>query len=102
MPHNKSAKKRLKQNVKRRLRNRATLSDLKTQIKKFFKAVKANNADAARAELLLAYKKLDKCGVRGYIHKNAAARHKSRLTARLNAISGTAPADNTAPTPAAT
>jgi small subunit ribosomal protein S20 len=92
MPHLKSAKKRAKQSLVRRARNRATIKELKTQIKRFLSALKTGvKADAEKA-LREAQAKLDKCGIRGYIHKNAASRTKARLTARLNAM-GAAPAE---------
>lgn len=87
MPHTKSAKKRLKQNIARRLRNRAVISDLRTQIKKLLKAVKEENLEEAQGHLKLVYKKLDKCAVRRYLHPNTAHRYKSRLTKRVNKLS---------------
>ena len=92
MPHLKSAKKRAKQSLERRARNRATIKDLKTQLKRFLAAVKAGNKTDAQTQLRETQAKLDKCGMRGYIHKNAASRTKARLTARFNAM-GTAPAE---------
>ena len=91
MPHLDSARKRLRQSTARNERNRATVKDLRTQIKKVLKAVKAGDADALAADFKLACSKLDKCAARGYIHKNAAARTKGRLAARL-AKAGSAPA----------
>jgi small subunit ribosomal protein S20 len=91
MPHLDSAKKRLRQGAARNERNRATVKDLKTQIKKLLKTIKAGDKDAVAADYTLACSKLDKCATRGYIHKNAAARTKSRLTVRL-AKTASAPA----------
>lgn len=77
MPIKKSAKKRLRQDEKRRLRNRSTKSYLKTIEKKVKSAEEKREAD----ELLKkAYKAYDKATSKGVIHKNNAARHKSRLT----------------------
>jgi small subunit ribosomal protein S20 len=77
MPNTKSAKKRLRQNEKRRLRNRSQKSYLKTIAKKVKDAAGKNEA----VELLKqAYKAYDKAASKGIIHKNNAARHKSRLT----------------------
>ncbi len=90
MPHLKSAKKRMRQDALKRVRNRATLKDLKTQVKKLLTACKDGNAAAAKTELAATFSKLDKCGARGYIHKNAVGRHKQRLTARVAKI-GTEP-----------
>jgi small subunit ribosomal protein S20 len=86
MPHLKSAKKRVRQNLVSRTRNRATLKELRTQLKKVLKAVKDGDKAAAGAELRAAYAKLDKCAMRGYLHKNTAYRYKSRLTKRVNAL----------------
>jgi small subunit ribosomal protein S20 len=91
MPHLDSAKKRLRQSTARNERNRATVKDLRTQIKKALKSFKAGDKDAAAADYQAACSKLDKCATRGYIHKNAAARTKSRLAARLAKV-GTSPA----------
>ena len=82
MPHTKSAKKRLRQNEKRRLRNRSTKSAIKTQIKKVLAAAKGGTAEGLRTQLNLAAKKLDKAAAKRIIHPNLAARKKSQL-ARL-------------------
>lgn len=91
MPIMKSAKKRLRQNIKRNLRNRSRKSALKTQIKNFLGVVKEGNVQAAEKELRLAMKKLDKAAAKGVIHKNTASRKKSRLTKKLNKIKTAAP-----------
>lgn len=85
MPHLKSAKKRHRQSEAANRRNRSVKSDLRTQMKKFLVAVKEGQLDQAAVELQLCYKKLDKCGVRRYLHPNTAHRYKGRLAARLNA-----------------
>ena len=84
MPHTKSAKKRQKQNIERRLHNRAIISDLRTNVKKLLQAVKDGSADEAKTQLSVVYKKLDKCAMRRYLHPNTAYRYKSRLTKRVN------------------
>lgn len=86
MPHTESAKKRLRQNIIRRQRNRTVMKDLKTQIKKFLSAVKDGKADDARTELNACFKKLDKCAARHYVHPNKADRTKARLNKRLDRI----------------
>jgi small subunit ribosomal protein S20 len=83
MPHTRSAKKQLRKNIKRRLRNRATKSALKTQIKKVF-AAKAGPAEKLQAEFKIAVKNLDKAAARGIVHPNMAARKKSQLAKLLN------------------
>lgn len=86
MPIMKSAKKRLRQNIKRNLRNRVHKSALKTQMKKFLSSLKGGNVQAAEEELRRTIKKIDKIAAKGIIHKNTASRKKSRLTKRLNQI----------------
>ncbi len=90
MPIMKSAKKRLRQNIKRNLRNRAHKSALRTQIKKFLSSLKEGNVQAAAEELRLTVKKLDKSVVKGVVHKKTASRKKSRLTQRFNQIKAAA------------
>ena len=79
MPNTASAKKRLRQNEKIRLRNRSAKSAMRSQIRKVREAVQAGDSEKATAELRLAQKKLDKAASKNLIHKNAAARTKSRL-----------------------
>jgi small subunit ribosomal protein S20 len=85
MPHTKSAKKSLRQDQKRRDRNRAVKKALKLELKKFQTAVKAGNTEVAKNEFKAAVKKLDKAAARRVIHPNAAARKKSQLARQLNA-----------------
>jgi small subunit ribosomal protein S20 len=80
MPHNKSAKKRLRQNLERRAKNRSVKSSVKTQVRKVREAVAAGDVAKAETELRLAAKKLDRAGAKRVIHPNAAARTKSRLS----------------------
>jgi len=86
MPNTKSAKKRLRQNVVRRARNRTIKSALRSQCRKVRDAVKAGDVQTAEAEFRLAAKRLDRAGARRVIHPNAAARLKSRLSARIKAL----------------
>jgi small subunit ribosomal protein S20 len=79
MPNTKSAEKRLRQDKVRRAKNRAVKSEVKTHIKKVLKAAEAGDIATAESEFRVAAKKLDKAGAKKVIHKNAAARHKSRL-----------------------
>lgn len=79
MPHTQGAKKRLRQNVKRRQLNRAALKDVKGQIKKVLDTAQEGNLDQLRAEVSTAAKKLDKAAARRVIHPNLAARKKSQL-----------------------
>lgn len=80
------AKKRAKQNVKRRTINRARKSQVKTQIKRFEESVEKGDIEAAGEQLRLVTKKLDKTASTSTMHKRTAARKKSRLTKQLNAL----------------
>lgn len=91
MPHTKSAKKRLRQNLKRRAHNRAVKKGIKLQIKKFLAAVAEKNLQQAQQEYNLAAKKLDKAAARRVIHPNKAARKKSQLAQKLHALSKASP-----------
>lgn len=86
MPNTKSAKKRLLQNVERRARNRSLRSDIRTQCRKVREAIKAADVERAETEFRLATKKLDRAGARNIIHRNAAARLKSRISAKIKAL----------------
>jgi small subunit ribosomal protein S20 len=78
----KSQIKRNAQNEKRRLRNKAVRSEMKTRTKKAVEAAESGTDDAGAA-LRLAVKRIDKAAAKGVIHKNAAARKKSRLAKRI-------------------
>ncbi len=80
----KSAKKTIRQDSVRRMRNRSDKSALKTQIKKFVSAIKSHDFDEAGKHLSLVTKKLDKIAAKNIIHKKTASRKKSRLTIFLN------------------
>ncbi len=86
MANIKSQIKRNRQNEKRRLRNKAVKSSLKTAIRKYNAAVQAG--DAATAETLLrdASRKLDKAVGKGVIHKNQAANRKSAIARRYHTV----------------
>ncbi len=86
MPTITSAKKRLRQNVVRRERNRTIKRALRTQCRKVREAVEAGDAEQAEVEFRAAVKRLDRAGARNIIHRNAAARTKSRLSARIKAL----------------
>ncbi len=86
MPNSKSSKKRLRQNVALRARNRSTLQAIRTQCRKVREAISAGEVDTAKSEFRLAVKRLDRAGARSIIHRNAAARLKSRLSAKIKAL----------------
>jgi small subunit ribosomal protein S20 len=88
MPNIKSAKKRLKQSLIRRERNRSAKKSIRTECKKVVAAVTAGNVEQAEKELRTAAKLLDKSAAKRVIHRNAAARVKSRLSARVKTLKG--------------
>lgn len=87
MPNSPSAKKSLRQNEKRHERNQASKSQMRTELKKALTAVKSGDAERATAQVRAAESALDKSAKRGLLHKRCAARRKSRLAKRLNALS---------------
>jgi small subunit ribosomal protein S20 len=82
----KSAKKRAKQTVVRNARNVSHRSMLRTAVKRVLKAIEANDAAGAEAAYKTAVPILDRFSARGLIHRNKAARHKSRINARIKAL----------------
>jgi small subunit ribosomal protein S20 len=85
MPNSVSAKKRLRQNLVRRARNRAAKSVLKSQVRKVRDAIAAGNLEAAETEFRLAAKRLDRAAAKNVVHANLAARVKSRLSTAMKA-----------------
>jgi small subunit ribosomal protein S20 len=81
----KSQIKRNRQNEKRRLRNRTVRAELRTRTRSVVEAAEAG-ADDAEELLQLAIKRIDKAASKGVLHKNTAARTKSRLTKRVRAL----------------
>ena len=86
MANIKSQIKRNKQNEKRRLRNKAVKSELKTYVRKFREAADAGNVDEATEAMRAACRKLDKAVSKGVIHKNQAANRKSSIAKRAAAL----------------
>jgi small subunit ribosomal protein S20 len=84
--HSLQAKKRARQNTKRRTINRARKSQIKTQIKHFETAVSEGDIEAASEQYRLVARKLDKTASTSTMHKRTAARKKSRLAKKLNAL----------------
>lgn len=81
------AKKRIRQNIKRRLHNNSQRSTMRTHLKRVVVAIDQKNKDLANSELGLVSSVLDKLVHKGLIHKNKANRHKSRLCLQINALS---------------
>jgi small subunit ribosomal protein S20 len=82
--HSLSAKKRVRQNAKRKIINRARKSQIKTQIKHFETALSSGDVKAASEQYRLIVKKLDKTAATSTMHKKTTARKKSCLARRLN------------------
>jgi small subunit ribosomal protein S20 len=86
MPNTASAKKTLRKDKVRRLRNRSQRSSLRTVIKKVLAAVVAGDRTAADAALKVVVKRLDQAAAKRLIHPNKAARTKSRLAKRVATV----------------
>ena len=86
MPNISSAKKRMRQNAKRREQNRTLRSALRGQIRKLREALAQQDPEASRAEMTRTAKSLDQAAAKGIVHKNKAARLKSRLSRLVNAV----------------
>ena len=87
MPQSASAKKRHKQNLRNLERNRATKSELKSHVRQVLSAIEAGDATQAREALRTLASSADKAAASKKIHRNKAARIKSRLSARMLAAS---------------
>ena len=85
MPNNPAAAKRMRQEQKRRLHNRSIKSLVKTQITKARQAINGEDANS-EAAVRAAVSELDRAAKKGVIHRNNAARRKSRLMKQLNNI----------------
>ncbi len=83
MANIKSAIKRNKQNEKRRQLNRIFRGSTRTQVKDAKEAIASGDKEKANAEVKEAIQKLDRAAAKGVVHKNNAARRKSRLMKRL-------------------
>jgi small subunit ribosomal protein S20 len=76
----------MRQNEKRRVRNAAARSSVRTAVRMARATLRTAPLDEARANLARTVRLLDKAVTKGVVHKNAAARRKSRLTRQLNAL----------------
>ena len=86
MPNITSAKKRLRQNIATRLRNRDRRSFVRNRCKNVIKAVKAESVEDAERLFREAAKALDQASSKRIVHRNAAARKKSRLSAMIRKL----------------
>ena len=87
MANSPQAKKRARQGEKRRTHNASLRSLVRTNIKKVNAAISSGNAEEAQAAYASAMPIIDSLADKGIIHKNKAARHKSRLNAQVRALS---------------
>lgn len=87
MPNHKSAEKRVRQSERRRLINRNNRAKLRTSIKKLRTALDGGDATGSTSLLPITVSEIDKAVRKGALHRNAAARQKSRLTIRVNRAS---------------
>lgn len=87
MARHASALKQMRQSLKHKDRNRRSVSQLKSRIKKLRAALSSGKADEARKLFDQTAGEIDRAAKKGVIHDNAAARYKSRLSRRLNALS---------------
>ena len=86
MAHSLSAQKRVRQSAKKNRINHSRKNQIKSQIKALEEAVEKGDSDAAEAQLKDIYKSLDKVSSTSTMHKKTAARKKSRLTSKVNAL----------------
>ena len=86
MAQHASAQKQMRQSLKSRARNRKNVSQIKTQVKKLRAAIAAGDASAAKKLLPETVGEIDRAVKKGVIHDNAAARYKSRLSRKINAL----------------
>lgn len=84
MPNHKSSEKRVRQSEKRRVINRSNRSKVRTFIKKFRASLDSGKAEEIQSTLPETISVIDKAVQKGVMHKNAAARYKSRLTMHAN------------------
>jgi small subunit ribosomal protein S20 len=90
MAHSLSAKKRIRQNAKRNARNRWRLRSLRVAIRDFLNKLTHGQVAEAKTSFVALQKLIDRSAAKGVIHKNNAARRKSRLNKRLKDRSATA------------
>lgn len=88
MPNHKSAEKRDRQNARRNAVNTANRTKLRSQVKKLRSALSHGKAEEAKALHGQTISEIDKAVQKGILHRNTAARHKSRLTGHVNKLAG--------------
>ncbi len=88
MANSPQARKRARQAEKRRRHNASQRSMVRTYIKRVNAAIEAKDSEAASLALTAAVPVIDRMAAKGIMHKNKAARHKSRLSAQVKALGG--------------
>ncbi|GMU20102.1 MAG: hypothetical protein AMXMBFR13_02020 [Phycisphaerae bacterium] len=91
MAHSLSAQKRIRQNAKRQALNKARKSQVKAKLRAVEQALTSSDVAKAEEATRAAIKKVDQIAAKGTLHKNTAARRKSRLQRRLNGLKTKAP-----------
>ena len=86
MAHHKSAKKRIRQTVRRTAINKARMSRVRTFVKKVEDAIAAGDKDAAKAAFVAAQPEMQRGAGKGLLHRNTVSRKLSRLSARIKAL----------------
>ncbi len=86
MPNIKSSVRSVKTDAERRAKNLAVKSTIRTVTRKVTESVNAGNTDTAKALLIKASSTIDKAASKGVLHKNAAARKKSRMARKINKL----------------
>lgn len=86
MANSAQARKRARQSVKQRAHNVGLRTAFRTAVKKVIKAIEAGDKAAAQSVFVESTKVIDRLADKGVYHKNKAARHKSRLSARIKAM----------------
>ncbi len=86
MAHHKSAKKRIRQNDKKRIRNRHIRTTLRSAMKRFEQTLEKQNAEELKALVNKTISIVDTAATKGVIHKNKAARHVSQIRRKINSL----------------
>lgn len=92
MAHSRTAKKRVRQNIEHRARNRWRLATMREAVKEFREHILHGTVDAAAESFRKVSRIIDRTAAKGVIHKNQAARRKSRMSAALKAKKTAKPA----------
>jgi small subunit ribosomal protein S20 len=94
MAHSTQARKRIRQNEKRRIYNRSFRNEIKSLTKRFSESVAAKNHQAAGELFRMVVSKLDKAAKKNVYHRNSVARKKSKAAALLHRLGAAGPAAN--------